>query len=295
MTPAQAADLLHAARLERRTLAPFTDTYPNLDEDWGYAVQALAREDSIAAGDRVVGAKLGLTSVAKQQRMGVDRPIVGFLTHTMLLEPDNVGGALTRFAQPRIEPEIAFVTARDIDRILAPGEVEASITTVAVATEIIDSRYTDYRFRLPDELADNTSAAGVLLGHPVPLQAVADLASLRCEVEVDGEIVHRATGAAILGHPLRAVQLLAEHLERHQEFLPAGSLVLAGALTDAVPLLAGRSYRLTVEDLGTIATAPVPALGSSDACVCRSDPRGEAVRRGRLHTGAFRHIGRAPH
>ena len=65
-----------------------------------------------------------------------------------------------------------------------------------------------------------------------------------------------ATGAAILGHPLRAVQLLTEHLERRQEFLPAGSLVLAGALTDAVPLLAGRSYRLTVDELGTITTAP---------------------------------------
>ena len=71
-----------------------------------------------------------------------------------------------------------------------------------------------------------------------------------------GEVAHRANGTAILGHPLRAVALLAEHLERHQESLPAGSLVLAGALTDAVPLLAWRSYRLTVESLGTIVTPP---------------------------------------
>lgn len=256
MTPRQAADLLRAARLERRTLPPFTDAYRNVDEDWGYAVQALAREDSVAAGDSVVGAKLGLTSVVKQQRMGVDRPIVGFLTTSMLVEPTALGHGLKRWAQPRVEPEIAFVTARDIDRALEPDEVEASIASVAVAAEIIDSRYTDYRFRLPDVVADNTSAAGVVLGEPVPLEAVADLASLRCEVEVDGEVMHRATGAAILGQPLRAVQLLAEHLERHQESLPAGSLVLAGALTDAVPLRAGRSYRLYVEGLGTIAATP---------------------------------------
>ena len=260
MTPRHAADLLRAARVEHRTLAPFTDDHPNLDGDWGYAVQALAREDSVAAGDRVVGAKLGLTSVAKQQRMGVDRPIVGFLTDAMLLPPADVG-PLTGFAQPRIEPEIAFITARDIDHALTPNEVEASITSAAVAAEIIDSRYTAYRFRLPDVVADNTSAAGVLLGEPLPLYAIADLATLRCQVEVDGEVVHSATGAAILGHPLRAVQLLTEHLQRRQETLPAGSLVLAGALTDAVPLVAGRSYRLTVESLGTIATTPaLPSL-----------------------------------
>jgi 2-oxo-3-hexenedioate decarboxylase len=255
--PRQAANLLRAARLECQTLPPFTDAHPNLTEDWGYAVQALARHDSVLEDGGVVGAKLGLTSLAKQQRMGVDRPIAGFLTSAMLLGPEEVGGALTRWAQPRVEPEIAFVTARDIHHALTPDAVEASVDAVAVAAEIIDSRFTNYRFRLPDVVADNTSAAGVLIGTPIPLGAVADLASLRCEVEVDGEVVHRATGAAILGHPLRAVQRLAEHLERHEESLPAGSLVLAGALTDAVPLLADRSYRLTVEGLGTIATTPV--------------------------------------
>lgn len=129
-----------------------------------------------------------------------------------------------------------------------------------MAAEVIDSRFTDYRFALPDVVADNTSAAGVLVGEPVPLAAVTDLASSRCEVEVDGEVVHRATGAAVLGDPLRAVQLLSEHLASRRAVLPAGSLVLAGALTDAVPLLPGRQYRLTVEGLGTIAatTSLVP-------------------------------------
>lgn len=256
MTPAQAAEALHAARTARRTIAPFTDQLPDLDEAWGYAVQAEDRRRRLSAGERVIGSKLGLTSVAKQQRMGVDRPIVGFLTDVMLAQPDLVSERLATWAQPRIEPEIAFVTARTLDRALRPGEVEATIATVAVAAEIIDSRYTDYRFRLPDVVADNTSAAGVLLGEPVPLEAVGDLAALGCEVVEDDQVVHRATAAAILGHPLRAVELLAAHLERHGQSLPAGSLVLAGAITDAVPLLPGHRYTLSVEGLGTLTTHP---------------------------------------
>lgn len=257
MTPREAADLLRAARAERRTLPPFTDEHPELDEDWGYAVQALALDDRVAAGDPVVGAKLGLTSRAKQDRMGVDRPIVGFLTRSMLLEPEDVGDALARWAQPRIEPEIAFVTGRPIDRALDADAAMASVAGVAVAAEILDSRWTGYRFRLPDVVADETSAAGVLVGaEPVAWPADLDLASVRCAVEVDGEVVHRATGAAILGDPWRALGLLSEHLERHGQSLPAGSLVLAGALTDAVPLRSGSRYRLSVEGLGTIAVEP---------------------------------------
>jgi 2-oxo-3-hexenedioate decarboxylase len=253
VTPKQAASALRDARLGRRTLSPFSDHHPDLDEEWGYAAQAVDRTVRLAAGEQLVGAKLGLTSAAKQQRMGVDRPIVGFLTRSMLVRPDGVGDRLTSWAQPRIEPEIAFVTSRPIGHPLAADEVEAHIATVVIAAEVIDSRWSDYRFRLPDVLADNTSAAGVVVGAgPIELAEIADLSSLACVVEVDGEVVHRATGAAILGDPLRAVQLLSEHLARRGEVLPAGSLVLAGALTDAVPLHVGRHYLLAIDALGEL-------------------------------------------
>lgn len=255
MTPREAAGRLMDARRARRTLAPFTDDYPDLDEAWAYAVQAIDREQRIGDGDPAIGAKLGLTSAAKQQRMGVDRPIVGFLTSSMTVTGPGVAGALTRWRQPRIEPEIAFTTARPLDRALTAAQTAEAVATVHVAAEIIDSRWTGYRFRLPDVVADNTSAAGVFLGTgSLTLAKAGDLASLRCRVEVDEHLVHEATGAAILGHPLRALQLLTEHLERHGEVLPAGSLVLAGALTDAVPLAAGSTYRLSVERLGAVET-----------------------------------------
>jgi 2-oxo-3-hexenedioate decarboxylase len=252
MTPTEAAARLAEARHARTTLDPFTDTVDGLDEAWAYAVQAADRQERLRRGERVIGAKLGLTSVAKQQRMGVDRPIVGFLTDRMLAPPEQIAGLLTEWAQPRIEPEIAFVTSRPIDTALDSDAVPAHIATVGVAAEVIDSRWSDYRFRLPDVVADNTSAAGIVLGASLPIDDVADLASLACTVSVDDQVVHQATGAAILGAPPLAVQLLSHHLERSGEVLPAGSLVLAGALTDAVPLTPGHRYALTVESLGEV-------------------------------------------
>lgn len=254
--PARAAAVLAGARRSGRLLRPFTDDHPALDDAWAYAVQDADRLARVAAGERVVGAKLGLTSRAKQERMGVDRPIVGFLTDAMLLGTADVPARLAGWTQPRIEPEIVVRTAADLAG--EPLHLRGVVAEVGLAAEVIDSRFEGYRFRLPDVVADDTSAAGVVLD-PVaaPLRPPddLDLAALACTVEVDGAIVHRATGAAILGEPLRALAHLLAHVESRGEVLPAGSLVLLGALTDAVPLVAGSSYRLAIEGLGELAVA----------------------------------------
>ena len=250
---ADAAAVLREARRRRRTVDPFTDRDPALSEPWGYAVQALDRDERLGRGEVLVGAKLGLTSQAKQQRMKVAQPVGGFLTDAMLVAPDRLPEAARDWIHPRIEPEIAFVLGRPVDRALTRAEAAACVESVSVAAEVIDSRYTDFRFRLADVLADNTSAAGVLLGERVPAASVPDLASLPCRLEVDGEVVHSATGAAILGDPLEALVWLSEHVARQGEVVPAGHVVLAGALTDAVPLVPGSDYRITIDGLGTIA------------------------------------------
>jgi 2-oxo-3-hexenedioate decarboxylase len=252
MRPEEAESALRTARAHRRALAPFTDADPSLTEEWGYAVQALDRARRVAQGERVVGAKLGLTSAAKQQRMNVDQPIVGFLTDVMEASPDDLAEAMPQWAQPRIEPEIAFVTGRPLSSPVSLEEAAAVVEGVAVAAEALDSRFEGYRFRLPDVVADDTSAAGFLLGQPVDPTAVEDLAAVRCRLEVDGTTVHEATGDAILGHPLRSLVLLSEHLARRGEVLPAGSVVLAGALTDAVPLVTGSRITISMDGLGSI-------------------------------------------
>lgn len=257
MTPEAGAALLRRVRVAGRLVDPLTDADPGLDEEWAYRTQYLDRARRTTDGERVVGAKLGLTSRAKQDRMGVDRPIVGFLTDAMLVDPEDVAVRSASWVQPRIEPEIAFVTSRDIDRAIPIDDVSTYVESVLLAAEIIDSRYAGYRFRLPDVVADNTSAAGVVLAEQRHrLVDVPNLATLRCEVHIDGQLVHHASGAAILGDPLRSLVLLSDHLARHQQVLPSGSLVLAGALTDATPLETGRRHDLTIEHLGRLSITP---------------------------------------
>ncbi|MBB4765089.1 2-keto-4-pentenoate hydratase [Actinoplanes digitatis] len=128
----------------------------------------------------------------------------------------------------------------------------AAIDGVAVALEIIDSRYAGFEFRLPDVVADNTSAAAFVVGDWVDPATAGDLTALRCVFSGDGRELHSATGAAVLGHPLRALIHLSEHLAKRGEGLPAGAIVLAGALTDAVPIRPGVVYRAGIDRLGTI-------------------------------------------
>lgn len=199
VAPARAAETLLEARESRTAISPFTDVDPALDEAWGYAVQQLDRQQRLSNGERVVGVKLGLTSAAKQERMGIDRPIAGFLTESMLVSPEAVHERLQDWIQPRIEPEIVFTTAQPVSEPLDLDGALTVVAGVAVAAEVIDSRFVDYRFRLADVLADNTSAAGVLLGTMQPLTDPAALGAARCTVTVDGRRVHEATGAAILG------------------------------------------------------------------------------------------------
>lgn len=191
----------------------------------------------------MIGAKLGLTSEAKQLTMGVHQPIVGFLTDAM----DHV--ALNALAQPRVEPEVAFRLAVDLDRAITLGEVAEVVDAVAPALEILDSRWTGYRFRLADVLADNTSAAGFVVGDWVPLR---DARDAEARWLVDGDLVAITSPAAILGDPARAVVHLAEQLAARGETLPAGSVVLAGAMTDAVPVDGHASFRVEIAGLGAV-------------------------------------------
>jgi len=249
---ASAARSLRDARGSRAPRRPFTDTDPGLDEDWGYQVQDLDRAERLHVGERLVGAKLGLTSRAKQRTMRVAQPVVGFLTEAMRLDGDAGGEILGLCAQPRVEPEIAFLLGRDLDRPLAPWAAHQVVDAVAVAFEVIDSRYAGFGFRLPDVVADNTSAAGFQIGSWVLPGRAGDLATAGCAFSVDGAVVHTATGAAILGHPLRALVHLSEHLSRRGERLPAGAVVLAGALTDAVPVRPGAVHRAEIRGLGSL-------------------------------------------
>jgi 2-oxo-3-hexenedioate decarboxylase len=197
-----------------------------------YAVQKDVVDLRLARGERVVGIKLGLTSKAKMQQMGVDEVIWGRLTDAMRI-PDGGVLDLAPRIHPKVEPEVAFLVR------------DGAIAAIAPAIEVIDSRWLDFRFTLPEVIADNTSAAGFVVGawQPVP-DGVDNLGVL---LEVDGRVVEIGSTAAILGDPRRAFT----DAERLSGGLTDGWIVLAGAATAAVAVEAGQTVRVTVEKLGT--------------------------------------------
>jgi 2-oxo-3-hexenedioate decarboxylase len=250
--PSQIAQVLASAQRDRRARSPFTDEDPELDESTAYDAQWAGVEARLDAGERLVGAKLGLTSRIKQQAMKVDSPLYGWVTSGMLL-PYGEPVELTRFIHPRVEPEIAFLLARDVDTPATVTSILAATESIFAAVDLLDSRYDDFRFRLPDVIADNASAGAFLLGpRAVPPADLADLRLLGCVLRVNGDVVATAAGAATMGHPAASVAWLANRLAAREQKLRAGMLVFSGGLTDPAPLKSDTAVTVELEGLGTI-------------------------------------------
>ena len=202
-------------------------------------------------GKRVVAAKLGLTSVAKQQQMNVSEPAYGWLLEGSQVE---VGTALAcgELIQPRCEPEIAFLVGRDLEGPdVTATDVLVATEAVMPAIDVLDSRYAGYSFTLPAVVADNISSARYALGAPVSATGI-DLRLVGCVFEVDGRLVATATGAAVLDHPAAAVAWFVRSLAKRGRRLEAGTVVLAGAMTAAVPVQPGSVVRVTIDRLGSV-------------------------------------------
>jgi 2-oxo-3-hexenedioate decarboxylase len=246
------ARVLASAERQREALSPFSDEHPDLDEGVAYDAQWAGVSAKVEAGDPVVGAKLGLTSKIKQQVMKVDSPLYGWVTASMLL-PQGEPVDLSRFIHPRVEPEIAFRLGRDVETPATVTSVLAATESVFAAVDVLDSRYENFRFTLPDVIADNASAGAFLLGpQAVAPAALDDLRLLGCVLRVNGEVVATAAGAATMGHPAASVAWLANRLAARGQKLTAGMLVFSGGLTEPVPLQLGTSVTAELEGLGTI-------------------------------------------
>lgn len=251
-TVESAAQELLAAVDETRPRGSFQHEWPSFDEDMAYAVQDRVLQLRLDRGESLVGIKLGVTSRAKQRQVGVSTPNVAWLTDAMVLGA-GLPVPVDRMIHPRVEPEIAFVLA---DRLSGPGVTSGSalraVGSVHAALEVIDSRYSGYQFTLPDVTADNGSSGRFVLGsRPVDPHGL-DLAMEGCLLEVDGEVVDSASGAAVLGHPAEALAFAANKLATRGHELKPGWVVLTGGMTDAVPLATGRSTSVQFTHLGTV-------------------------------------------
>ncbi len=248
----RAAVALLAAEDARADREPLTDEWPGLDVATAYAVQDETLRLRLNRGQQIVGVKLGLTSRAKQQRMNVAAPLTAWLTDAMVL-PAGAPVPQERLIHPRAEPEIVFVMR---ERLAGPGVTAAralaAVGSVYGGVEVIDSRYRDFRFTLPDVVADNASSGCFVTGPVGLLPGALDLALEACLVEVEGQIIDSATGAAVQGHPAEALALATNDLGRRGHAIEPGWIVLTGGMTDAVPVPPGAKVAIHFTHLGSV-------------------------------------------
>ena len=246
------ADALRRAAETGEAIDPLTATHPGITLADAYAVQLLGIALRVAAGARIVGHKVGLTSAAMQRQLGVDQPDYGHLLDDMVFDPDHPI-PIRRFLQPRVEPEVAFVLGADL---AGPGltieQVAAAVRVARPSLELIDSRIRDWRIGLFDTIADNASSGGVVLGADEVDPDAVDLAASRCVLTRNGDVVGTGTGDAVMGHPLTALRWLANSLGARGVVLRAGQVVLPGSVTAAIPVASGDVVTASFEGVGAV-------------------------------------------
>jgi 2-keto-4-pentenoate hydratase len=258
-----AAELLWAAERDLTPIGPLTETFPGIDVVDAYEIQLANIRRKIAAGARVRGHKVGLSSPVMQQMMGVDEPDYGHLLDSMVLGQDAPIPA-GRYCYPRIEVEIGYVLGSALPGAgCTEADVLAATEYVVPSLELIDSRITDWRIKLADTIADNASSAGVILGAerktPAELAAAGvDLADIEAVLysgdpsDLEGTEIARGNTSAVLGNPTACVAWLARKVADFGVKLEAGHLILPGSCTRAIDALPGTAFRAEFAGLGTV-------------------------------------------
>jgi 2-keto-4-pentenoate hydratase len=247
-----AADLLWAAERGRTPIPPLVERYPDLDVVDAYEIQLLNIGRRLAEGVSVVGHKVGLSSRAMQEMMGVDEPDYGHLLSDMVLFERQPVDA-SRYCYPRVEVEVGFVLG---DALPGEGCTEADVLAATEAIvpsiELIDSRIADWRISLVDTIADNASSAGLLLGTGRASPGEIDPADVTAVLHRNGEVVAKGHTSAVLGDPTTAVAWLARKVAAFGIRLEPGHVVLPGSCTQAIDVRPGDHFEAEFEGLGTV-------------------------------------------
>lgn len=258
-TVALLADRLAGAAQTGVACAPVRDVIAAGDVVGAYAVQQLLADRRIASGARIVGRKIGLTSPAVQQQLGVDQPDFGILFDDMRFA-NNDGVPIGALLQPKVEAEVAFVLRADLaDGPLDAAQIREAVDFAVPALEIVDSRIAGWDITFVDTVADNGSSALYVLGQPQqPLDEVSPVDVTMTMFSGETK-VSEGTGAACLGDPLGALAWLARASRDFGNPLRAGEVVLSGALGPMHPLTPGETIRAELTGLGTVAATMTDA------------------------------------
>lgn len=243
-------DELYAALTGCLVVEPLTGRHPEITVEDAYRIQQRLNARRVAAGETTVGKKIGVTSQAVMNMLGVNQPDFGMLTDAMVYNEGEAIDAKT-LIQPKAEGEIAFLLKKDL---VGPGvsaaDVLAATEGVMACFEIVDSRIRDWKIRIQDTVADNASCGVFVLGDRVVDPRRVDLQTCGMVLEKNGEVVVTGAGAATMGSPLTAMAWLANTLGRLGIPLKAGEVVLSGALGAMVPVKAGDNLRVTIGGIG---------------------------------------------
>ena len=246
----QLGDELYEALVQHKTLSPLTSRHADIAIEDAYRIQERVIARRIAAGEKVVGKKIGVTSQAVMNMLGVGQPDFGWLLDGMLYN-EGQSIPLDSLIQPKAEGEIAFVLKKDL---IGPGvsnaDVLAATEGVMACFEIVDSRIENWKIKIQDTVADNASCGVFVLGDRLVDPRDVDLSTCGMILEKNGEIVGTGAGAATMASPVNAVAWLANTLGSLGIPLKAGEVILSGALAAMVPVVKGDNLRVTIGGIG---------------------------------------------
>jgi len=246
-------DYLYEAERDVKEVIKLTDDYPQLTMQEAYRIQdALLARKLEENGTKQVGVKLGLTSKAKQQMMGVNEAIYGYLHSDMLaLEWEAI--EFSQLIHPKVEPEIAFLLGEDLagDSVTEADVVKAT-KYVAPALEVIDSRYKDFRFTLADVIADNCSSAKFIVGSKWVSPHMLDLGQIGMVLSKNSAVEQTGSSAAVLGHPATAIVWAVKELAKVGKGFKKGDIILSGAMSEAISFQPGDTVVADFDVLGSV-------------------------------------------
>jgi 2-keto-4-pentenoate hydratase len=246
-----AADLAQAER-SGEPITPLTAAYPDIDVVDAYEIQLINIRQRVAEGARVLGHKVGLSSEAMQQMMGVDEPDYGHLLDEMELFEDTPVKT-NRYLYPRVEVEVGFVLSADLPGAgCTEDDVLAATEALVPSLELIDTRITDWKIGLCDTIADNASSAGWVLGKERVSPKDVDITGIDAVLTRNGEVVAEGRSDAVLGNPVTAVAWLARKVDQFGVRLKAGDIVLPGSCTRAIDARPGDDFVAKFDGLGSV-------------------------------------------
>lgn len=247
----QFATVLNSARINAKPIVQLSQSY-KISRSEAYEMQEKQLAERTTTGEKQVGWKMGLTSEAKRKQMNLDSPLYGFLTDKMQVQNRGTFNIASQI-HSKIEPEIAFLMFKDLPKNPTRAQVMESVSAIAPALEILDSRYTEFKyFSMEDVIADNSSSSHFVLGPWEKKFNQIDIKNLKLTMKVDGVAKQTGTTEAISGDPAQSVIELCHLLAERGQTLKAGSIVLAGAATAAEALVADQVITLEMDQLEKI-------------------------------------------